>query len=236
MNASKLPVFWLALDFSTADEVRQVIEALRDVEGEYGCKINLDLFMREPTIVRWILEQAKRPVFVDMKMWNGPRTMTSVVESVADSGACMTNAYALADDLLLKAVKAAHSRGVMLLGVTVLTHYTEEYCKRVFCRPLCGTVRMLAEMALYAGCDGYILPGTTLCEVNDLSGIKFNPAVRPEWFQDPGANHQKQFMTPRDALLAGSNMISCGSPVFGSTNPSENLSRILREVNIHGLS
>jgi orotidine-5'-phosphate decarboxylase len=226
----KIPKFFVANDASSREEAIKNVKLLSKVDGDYGIKLNLDLILKERGIIRDVIRISGKPVFADMKMWNGKRTMDKVIKYVADQGAVMVNAYALADSMLDKAVETAKEVGVIILGVTVLTHYTNEYCIKFHRRSLRKTVRLLAETALDRGCDGYILPGTTLSAVKDLSGIKFNPAVRPLCFVDKKANAQEQIMAPGVAIKKGADIVSCGSPIFQSENPAKALEMILEEI------
>ena len=170
------------------------------------------------------------PLFVDLKMWNGKRTMAEVIKQLVDFGVEMTNVYAHAGTMLEKAIQVANDNNVTVLGVTVLTHYDDEYCKRVYGKPMSEVVEILSDLAIENGCHGIILPGTTLDAVSDLDCIKFNPAVRPEWFGDKTTNFQKQIMTHVEALKKGATIVSCGSPIFKSPDPAVALKRILDEI------
>ncbi|HLB50802.1 MAG TPA: orotidine 5'-phosphate decarboxylase / HUMPS family protein, partial [Patescibacteria group bacterium] len=160
--AKKLPCFFLANDASSEGKAFRNAEQVANVEGPYGMKLNLDLVTKDWSIIRRMGDFTGRPIFVDMKMWNGKRTMAEIVQAVADEGGAMVNAYASAERLLEKASEVARDTGVVLLGVTVLTHYDDAYCRRIYRRSMNDTVRMFAEMSMRWGCNGYILPGTTL--------------------------------------------------------------------------
>ena len=73
----------------------------------------------------------------------------------------------------VKAVTEAN--GTQLLGLTVLTHYTDEDCQRMYGRDVAGSVKMLADIGQEAGVDGLVLPGTTLHVVKDMNVLKSTP-------------------------------------------------------------
>ena len=225
-----LPKFFVANDASDQNEAIKKIELISGVSEYYGIKLNLDLVLKDINIVSKIAKLSGKPIFVDMKMWNGKRTMNEAIKAIADQGATMVNVWAQADSMLEKAVDTAKKAGLTILGVTVLTHYDDDYCKKFFGRPMDKMVRLLAETALEWGCDGYILPGTCLNAVADLGGLKFNPAVRPHWYGDKAVNFQKQIMEPGHAFMKGADIVSCGSPVFKSQNPKKALELILEEI------
>ena len=225
-----LPKFFVANDASDLKEAIDKTELISGASEDYGIKLNLDLVLKDINIISKITKFSGKPIFVDMKMWNGKRTMNEAIKAIADQGAAMVNVWAQADSMLEKAVDTAKKAGLTILGVTVSTHYDDDYCNKFFGRPMDKIVRLLAETALEWGCDGYILPGTCLDAVVDLNGLKFNPAVRPHWYGDKAVNFQKQIMEPGYAFKKGADIVSCGSPVFKSQDPKRALELILEEI------
>lgn len=227
----KHPKFFPALDDSSELKVVEKLGLIEDVQGDWGIKINLDIVLKDFSIIGRLKKMFSRQVFVDLKMWNGKRTMAEVMKDLARAGADMTNVYAHAGRLIKDSAQICTDAGITLLGVTVLTHYDEAYCRRVYNnQSLADTVKVLTEIALENGCHGVILPGTTLHAVAKFKCKKFNPAVRPLWFPDKKANDQEQEMAPGEAFKAGADITSCGSPVFKSPDPAEALKLILEEI------
>jgi len=231
MKKTELPKLFVVIDDSDEEGALKKWEKIEEVEGDFGLKLNLDLVLKDPTISSRFKEKSGKKIFADMKTWNGKRTMAVIMQMLADNGADMTNVYAHAGDMLEKAIKIANDNDITVLGVTVLTHYTDAYCRRLYDKSIGEAVRVLAEMALENGCHGIILPGTTLSNVADIKCIKFNPATRPNWSNDLKANFQKQIMDHSEALASGADIVSCGSPIFKSPDPAAALRRILSEIN-----
>jgi orotidine-5'-phosphate decarboxylase len=230
------PFLFVALDSLDREEqaTLEVAEDLSGVEGNFGFKANLDYLLKyglsgfNSAVKR--VQQFGRSVFADLKMWNGTRTMRSVIEMLVESEVDYMNVYALADDLLPGAIKATEGSNTKVLGVTVLTHFSEEYCQRHFRRTLRETVRHLSEVAIERGCHGIILPGTTLEVVRDLQTIKLVPGVRPKWYQD--TRHEEE-VEPRVAAKQGVDILVCGSPIM--KDPDDKvaaLKRVLSEMTV----
>lgn len=156
--------------------------------------------------------QFRLPFWIDMKMWKGSGTMAERAKSAATLGASFINVYALADRLLRGSVAALEETETGLLGLTVLTHYDDEYCQRFFKRSLEETVLLLSHTALEHGCHGILLPPTTLSVVADIDTIKGTPGIRPDWFEQK-ANDQESSATPTEAVLGGSKILIVGSPI-----------------------
>lgn len=223
------PFLFVALDglVERPDETLQAARQLSESGGEFGFKINLDYVLQvgaDPAVR--IIKRLGRPIFTDLKMWNGTRTMASVIEQLVALGVDYLNVYALADNLLPKAVKLTAGTSTKVLGLTVLTHFNEAYCQRHFRRSLPETVRHFAEVSIDAGCHGLILPGTTLGVVSDLETIKLVPGVRPSWYQD--TRHEEE-ITPKAAKEKGADILVCGSPIMKAEDPAQALLSILSE-------
>lgn len=227
------PFLFVALDDLDKQEqtTLEVAEQLSGVEGNFGFKANLDYLLRYglegiSSSVKKV-QRFGRPVFADLKMWNGTRTMRSVIEMMVANEVDYLNVYALADDLLPKAIQATKGSKTKVLGLTVLTHFSEDYCQKHFRRTLRETVRHFAEVALERGCHGIILPGTALGVVTDLKAIKVVPGIRPKWYTD--TRHEEE-VEPKVAVEQGADNLVCGSPIMKSANKTEALRRVLSEM------
>ena len=224
------PFLFIALDGLAKEEKEtlSIAEQLASISGNFGFKINLDYILKKgfKNALKPI-QQFGRPVFADLKMWNGTRTMVSVIENLVAMKVDYTNVYVLADDLLPKTIRIAEGTKTKVLGLTVLTHFNKNYCQKHFRRSLLETIQHFAEIAVKAGCHGVILPGTTLEAVKNLNIIKVVPGVRPSWYKD--ARHKEE-VEPRVAIKKGADIIVCGSPIMKSRDPVRALEKILSEI------
>lgn len=239
MTNNKSIVF-VALDYDSQQKNFSVAHNLaREVDSNsYGFKINLDSVAnfspdaQTPySFIRSITDLGK-PIFVDMKMWNGGRTMENIAKGCADLGVDIVNMYPHAGGKFVEKVRGAlEGTNTKLFGLTVLTHYTDDDTKRLYGKNVRDTVRMLAEMNNEFGVDGIVVPGTQLEVVRDFPYLKLCPGVRPSWFEDKKVNAQEQIVTPEEAISQGANYLVIGSPILKSGNPSAALERILTELN-----
>lgn len=227
---------YVALERSSQIENIQLAQKLSEnvKSDRYGFKPNLhsiaDFSSEAMTPHDYIreLKQFERRIFVDLKMWNGGRTMERIARGCADLEVDIINMYAHAG---LKAMERIHGAlagsRTKLFGLTVLTHYTDEDTLSLYGKNMKDAVRMLAERCYYQA-DGVILPGTQLEVVQDLSIQKLCPGIRPSWFEDKKINDQEQVVTPEEAIAHGADYLVIGSPILNSDNPSFALERILK--------
>jgi orotidine-5'-phosphate decarboxylase len=233
MAAGAQPFLYVAIDHIDKNTVYRAAEELAGVDSDrFGYKVNLDfILLNGVDSVKPLVDIGKK-VFADLKMWNGGRTMSTIAKRLDELGVKATNAYSHAGVKFLRKLNDSLSENCDLFGITVLTHYTDADCQRIYGCGLKEAVRRLALIPQEAGCDGIILPGTALDVVGDMSMHKMVPAVRPKWYADRKDNFQEQTSTPREAIEGGADILVCGSPILKSENRVDALHRVLDEMNI----
>jgi len=237
MDSPRKPTeLFLAFDnlASNPEETLNIARELSYTGEPFGAKFNLDAMLSPSkpfgATVLVMKQLLGRTVFADIKMWNGSRTMESVVKTCVDLGVDFVNVYALADTQLEKAVIATEGSETRILALTVLSHYNDAYCQKWFGRSLRQTVSDFSRYAIEAGCHGILLPGTTLDIVRDLNTIKVATGLRPKWYKD---SRHEQEATPAEVAKAGADYAVCGSPVLKQPDKEGRiaaLKRILDEM------
>ena len=227
----KSPLLFVALDDlgNREQETLNAVRELDQVPGNFGYKINLDCLMAEGIRATIRKLSASRQIFTDTKTWNGKRTMTDLAKMLVDAGVDYFNVWVQADDQLVGAVKATEGSKTKILGITVLTHYSDDWCRMYFCRPLKETVVFLTQRAKDLGLHGVVLPGTCLPAVRDSDRIKAVPGIRMEDFKD---DRHKQEVTPEFAAQNGASMVVCGSPIMKVSDKAGALHQVLSRLTI----
>lgn len=229
----KFPFLFIALDYQTQEEVFKAAEQLASSEGNFGFKVNSNILLKNG--LKEVVDQLKqfgKPIFADLKMFLGGRTMVWIANDIAELGVEFTNIHLLAG---LDAVKEVNGvfKGTKtnLLGLTVPTHYDDTYCQKNFGKPLVDKVVELAVVASEAGCGGIILPPLTLkCVGASYSGLLVVPAIRVQGL--PGFNDKRhaEAVTPRQATGDGASILVCGTPVTKSQDMASALKILLSEM------
>ena len=225
----KSPLLFVALD-DLGNKEQETLEAVRELDqvpGDFGYKINLDCLMAEGVRATTRKLPASRPIFADAKTWNGKRTVTDLAKMLVDAGVDYFNVWVQADDQLAGAVKATEGSKTKILGVTVLTHYSDDWCRMYFRRSLEETVVFLVQRAMDLGLHGVVLPGTCLPAVKDSDRIKTVPGIRMEDFKD---DRHKQDVTPEFATQNGADIVVCGSPIMKVPDKANALRQVLSRL------
>ena len=117
-----------ALDFPNWDEALGLVERLGNKGTFY--KIGLELFSAEgPQSVRDLIRRNKS-VFVDLKLFDIPRTVERTAARLADMGASLITVHAVSGTETMKGAAAGVGAGgtglCKAVGVTVLTSVADD--------------------------------------------------------------------------------------------------------------
>jgi orotidine-5'-phosphate decarboxylase len=132
---------------------------------------------------------------------------------------------------MVHAATAARADSMILLGVTVLTSAKAQTLREIgIADNVADQVLRLARLGVENGIDGVVASPHEIKTLRREFGDKIKIAVqgiRPTW-AEPG--DQKRFMTPRDAIDAGTDYIGIGRPITAHRNPREAVDKILQEL------
>lgn len=240
----KRPKLFIALDdlSQNTGETLTLAQSLREAFGNhrFGFKVNLDFLanplMRVADVLSGLaggFDGEKPSLFLDFKMFNGGRTMASLVKSYALLKARdllridYTNAHVMADKEIVEVLPVATEANIKVLGLTVMSHYNDSYCLERFGRGLLDQIRWETFHAFCLGYYGVIVPGAALGEIADGPIFKCATGIRPAWFSD---ERHANPITPRQAAQLGADMIVCGSPITKSADPIKATELILEEL------
>ena len=227
----------IALDVPTADRARELVSLLRGRVGMF--KVGSQLFTSAgPPLAREIVSGGDK-VFLDLKFHDIPRTVANAALEVVKMGVAMFNLHTLGGmEMMRLAVEevdrycTAHKlRRPKILGVTVLTSLDQDSFQRMGLKGAVEeTVVRLSLLAQEAGLDGVVASPREIREIRGVCGKGFlivTPGIRPSW---AGADDQKRFTTPQEAMEAGADYIIIGRPITGAEDPLSALERVLSEL------
>lgn len=221
----------VALDVASGAEAMRLATLLAPVTRFF--KIGSYLFTLEgPKLIEQLAGCGFR-IFLDLKFHDIPQVVAGAVRNGARLGASMMTLHASGGEPMLQAAVTAVGElpgpaRPVLLGVTVLTSFSEEMWGQTFPRDsIDQAVGRLAAIAQSAGLDGLV------CSPQDLKGLsrvplrKVVPGIRPA---DSGSDDQRRTMTPAGAIAAGADYLVVGRPITRSPDPLQAARRILREI------
>jgi orotidine-5'-phosphate decarboxylase len=216
-----------ALDTPTKREADVLIERLAGVPS--WIKIGLELFCAEgPSLVA--AYAAKQSVMLDLKLHDIPETVARTTSRAASLGAGLLTVHAGGGTAMLRA--AVNNKGSMkILAVTVLTSLNNDDLVTIgACGPVADLVLRRAQLAIAAGCDGVVASPHEVAAIREIAPPGFlvvTPGVRPA---GAAVGDQKRVMTPREARMAGSDLVVVGRPLRDAPDPAAAARAIAAEL------
>lgn len=228
----------IALDVETARQAREIIAELR---GEVGAfKIGLQLFTSAgASFVREVVSGGIK-LFLDVKFHDIPNTVAKASAEAARLGVWMFNIHALGGAEMMRRA-AAEVREVCerenlsrpkIIGVTILTSADDRTLREIGIeRETSAQVLNLAHLTAKCDLDGVVASPLETNLIRQAIGQKdfliVTPGIRPDFATK---DDQKRVMTPRDALLAGSDYLVIGRAVTGAENKRAAVRKILEDI------
>jgi orotidine-5'-phosphate decarboxylase len=218
------PKLIIALDLNTIAEVFTLVAKLDP--KRCSLKVGSELFTSfGAPLVRQLIAKDFH-VFLDLKFHDIPNTVAKSCIAAADMGVWMMNVHASGGLDMMRAAKSAlESYGTerpLLLAVTVLTSMDEKELPLIGLQtPLIDQVKKLALLAKSAGLDGVVSSALEVKAIKEECGKQFialTPGIR---LATSHHNDQNRIMTPKQALLQGSDYLVIGRPITQASNPAE---------------
>lgn len=217
-----------ALDVSTSDEARLLVEDLGDSVMFY--KLGLQIFMAGGyyDLIAWLRNKGKK-VFVDLKFFDVPETVKLAVSQLKHKGVSFVTVHG--NEEMLKAA-ISEKNGLKILAVTVLTSLDNSDLRDLgFQCDVKTLVLSRAKRALEIGCDGVISSGLEATELRKGYGQNFlivSPGIRP--MENRTQDDQKRVVTVEQAFLQGADYIVVGRPIRNAPNPKAAADKIQEQI------
>lgn len=220
----------VALDFSTLEEAKKMVEILGDEIVFYKVGLGLQLaggdqFARE-------LKKKNKMVFLDYKYYDIEETIRNAVARAAEMGIDFLTVHGVSG-ILKSAVAGRGASSLKILCVTVLTSMDAEDIQEMGFPPTMTVEDLViyrAVKAMNLGVDGVIASAKEATKIKERTEGKImivTPGIRSD-----GDDHgdQKRVATPAAAIKAGADYLVVGRPITGAPNPKIAASRIIAEM------
>lgn len=235
----------VALDYATADEAERLLQALSGIPCYM--KVGMQLYYATgPRFINRLKEQGYK-VFLDLKLHDIPNTVKGGAESIARLGVDMFNVHAAGGLRMMEAALEGVDKGLgpgihldpsssqrpLVIAVTQLTSTSQSILNEEIGIPgtVESTVLRYARYALDSGLDGVVASPWEVEAIKEHCGTGFitvTPGIRPQ-----GTEHgdQSRVMTPREAMIRGTDYIVIGRPITAAADPRMALESIIATIN-----
>lgn len=232
-TSNRAPKLIIALDFNREQEALTLIQKINP--AHCALKVGSEMFtLLGPQFVRKLVEQQFN-VFLDLKFHDIPNTVVCSCQAAADLGVWMINLHASGGLAMMRAAKNAldafGKNKPLLIAVTVLTSMNSLQLPEIGIDTSIATqVNRLAHLAHQAELDGVVCSALEAPVVKKLCGNNFltvTPGIR---LPGDGADDQSRIVTPKDALMMGSDYLVMGRPITRSPNPEAVIANVLASL------
>jgi orotidine-5'-phosphate decarboxylase len=218
----------VALDVESAADARALIGRIGPRVNFY--KVGLELYAAAGMdFVRGLLADGNQ-IFLDLKFYDIPETVSRAVARVADTGVRFLTVHAV-PSVMRAAAAAKQGSGLQLLGVTVLTSFgPEDMDDLSYDGTIAELVERRAKKAMELGIDGVVASPLEAAAVRRIIGpdaVLVTPGVRSAGVD---AGDQKRIATPAQAIKDGASYLVIGRQVTRAADPAKEVDRVLMEL------
>jgi orotidine-5'-phosphate decarboxylase len=218
---------FVACDVSSQKEILDLLELIHDDIS--GIKIGLQyITQRSPEEIRE-LSKFKKPIFYDGKFFDIKNTLVESVKSLKNLNVNYATVHLLNGlDALKAANQAAQEIDLNLLGVSILTSFSDEDLESLgFNNKVEDQVKRLIKIAMEANLHGVICSPLETRMIKEIApNLKcFTPGIRIKDTKDD----QKRTMNANEAIMEGSDCLIIGRPITKG-DPKENIKNILSSI------
>jgi orotidine-5'-phosphate decarboxylase len=226
-----------ALDVDHFSEAQQWVNLLKGRVGMF--KVGKQLFTHAGPKVVDMIRQKGQKVFLDLKFHDIPNTVAKAGEEATKLNVSVFDLHALGGfEMMKRAAEASRSAakdlGIpkpLILAVTILTSMSEETLKEVGIQgPVADEVARLASLSMKAGIDGVVASPQEIGIIRKTCGKDFlivTPGIR-----SPSSKKDDQMRTlsPKEAILAGADLMVIGRPIREAKDPVEAVQKIIEDI------
>ena len=218
---------FIACDVSSQKEIIDLLELIH--EDISGIKIGLQyITQRSPEEIRE-LAKFKKPIFYDGKFFDIKNTLVESIKSLRNLNINYATVHLLNGlDALEAANKVAQEININLLGVSVLTSFSDKDLENLgFGNNVENQVKRLTKIAMNANLYGVICSPLEIKMIKEIApNLKcFTPGIRI----GDGKDDQKRTMSANEAFKEGSDCLIIGRPITKG-DPKKNIKYILSSI------
>ena len=217
-----------ALDVPEVSRAKELVVELGDSVSFY--KIGMELMMTGDyfSLLDWLVENDKK-VFVDLKLFDVPATVSKAVKRLSQRGAYFTTIHG--NQSMMEAA-AAEKGNLKVLAVTALTSLDQgDLDDMGFKCDVEELVISRAKRALSSGCDGIVASGLELEHIRsevDQKLLIVTPGIRP--VENRPTDDQKRVVSVEQAFQRGADYIVVGRPIQNASSPREAAEKIQASI------
>ena len=222
---------FVALDTDKINEALNIVNDIKDYIA--GIKLGLEFFTKNGPKGIEAFSSLNIPIFLDLKFLDIKNTVIKSIKTLEGLPVDYLSIHLLnGKDTLLEAKKTVNefSKPIKLLGITILTSFSEKNLKEIgINNSLSEQVNILSKLAKITGLDGIVCSPHEVKKVKSICGKMeiFTPGIRIDKIDN---DDQKRIMTPAKAIEQGATYLVMGRSITEG-KPLENIKIIINSLN-----
>lgn len=222
----------VALDLATKEQCLNLAKELYGLD--VWLKVGLRGYVRDGiALIDELKKISSSPIFLDLKFYDIPNTMSDVCEECLKLGVDMINIHASAGTEAMKAVMNRlnrHKKRPLVLGVSALTSFDDKGFFEIYQKSIAEAVVKFSQLAYESGLDGMVcsvFESLMIKEKTHANFLTLTPGIRP--FGE-NSNDQKRVASLQEAKRQKSDFIVVGRPIYEADEPRKICEKILEEI------
>ena len=221
----------VALDTKDTD---QALDMASKLSNAAAFKLGLEFFCANgPEGIRILTEKGLK-VFLDLKLHDIPNTVENGIKAIEKLGPILTTIHISGGDEMQKFSVFNKKRKVKILGVSILTSLNSIQTKKYYNEAnIEKLVKNFVKFAQKNKLDGIVCSPLEIKMVRKILGEKLLivvPGIRPKDYIKKN-DDQKRFVTPKEAINSGADLLVIGRPITNSKDPLKKIKQINKSIN-----
>ena len=173
-------------------------------------------------------------IFLDLKLHDIPNTIENGIKAIEKLGQILTTIHISGGDEMQKFSVFNKKRKVKILGVSILTSLNSIQTKKYYNEAnIEKLVKNFVKFAQKNKLDGIVCSPLEIRMVRKILGEKLLivvPGIRPKDYIKKN-DDQKRFVTPKEAINSGADLLVIGRPITNSKDPLKKIKQINKSIN-----
>jgi len=200
---------FVACDSTNISKIKKIIKETQNSKIKFGYKFGLE-FLNSKNGRAFLSNLKNKITFADLKLHDIPNTCVSTIKAIKDLNVNYLTIHISSGLEALRAAKKVSGK-IKLIGVSILTSLDNKELKKIgFNKTIKHLVYQQAKLASKAKLDAIV------CSAQEITTVKkvfkkeiITPGIR----LSSELNDQKRVLTPKQALMMGSDWLVIGRPI-----------------------
>ena len=222
----------VALDSNNINKTKYLASKLKN--EVFAFKIGYEFFLNFGLNGYNDIKKICSKIFLDLKLHDIPNTVENGIKAIEKLGPILTTIHISGGDEMQKFSVFNKKRKVKILGVSILTSLNSIQTKKYYNEAnIEKLVKNFVKFAQKNKLDGIVCSPLEIKIVRKIVGKKLlivTPGIRPEDYIKKN-DDQKRFITPKEAINYGADLLVIGRPIINSKDPLKIIKQINKSIN-----